>query len=145
MNRRTLLQAGSTLSLATIAGCAGQLESLTGPSEDEVKENATTIEYDELYRNISEYEGDAVVYENLRIIGAPSNTDTKKYILMFNSDDGWNDPRTFWGVWDGDPFRENDVVKIWGVVEGLKTYTSLGGENTVPEIDIIDMERVDTE
>lgn len=44
-----------------------------------------------------------------------------------------------YGTWEGDPFKRDDVVELWGTVNGTTTYMSLSGEQTVPEIEIVDM------
>lgn len=148
MRRRTLLSAITVTGLGAGTGflaATGRLDPLLSqlqpPSTEEVKQNAERISYQELYRNISEYEGSYVHYGNLRITDVISGEDTKKYLLMFN-DGGYNDDRVLYGVWNGDPFRENDDVELWGIVRGLTTYTSLGGERSVPKIKIRAMNRL---
>lgn len=139
--RRTVLALSASLGLASTAGCVEQLtDQFTSPSVAEVKKNAERIPYQDLYRNISEYEGEFAYYPNLYISDVVSGQDTKEYLLAFNSG-GINDDRVLYGIWNGDPFKRNDDVEVWGVVGGLETYTSLVGDQTVPKIRIKAMER----
>lgn len=144
MERRTLLSALGTITLATITGCSELEDSLGGvtePSEEEVKQNAERIAYEELYRNISDYEGEYVYYNDVHITDIASGEGTKEYLFMFNGG-GFTDDRVLYGVWEGDPFREQDRVELWGVVQGLTTYQSLGGKRSVPKIRIHEMNLV---
>lgn len=146
MRRRGLLQGLGVATVGSLAGCAGRLEELTGsvggPSAEEVKNNAETIKYDKLYRNIDEYEGEYVHYENLYLNDIVEGEGTKEYILTFPGG-GFDDDRVLYGLWDGNPFKERDRITIWGVVRRLTTYQSLTGERSVPEVKLVDIELVD--
>ncbi len=141
MRRRSLLQS-ATFGIFGLSGCAGQLESITGQSESEVKENAKTIDYDELYRNISEYEDEPVYYDRLILTGVLANEDKKDYLISIPGTSGYDAEGVFYVTWDGNPYREDDVVKLWGVVKGLETYSAVGGEYTVPKIEAVDIQRL---
>jgi len=127
--------------ISTSAGCAGRLEEAVSgdPTTEEVKSNAETIEYEKRYRNIDQYKGEYVHYEELRITDIVEGEGTKEYILTF-PDGGFTDDRVLYGVWDGNPFKEKDHVEVWGEVKGLETYTSLTGEKTVPKVKFADIQ-----
>lgn len=146
INRREFVL-GTTLAVTSgIAGCSALPDSVsepfTGPSVEEIKEESETVEYDELYRNISEYEGEYVHYEQLRLSHVVEGEDSKEYLLTF-PDGEFNDDRIFYALWDGDPFQEGDEVEVWGIVQGLRTYTSMTGERTVVEIELVDMNLIE--
>lgn len=100
---------------------------------------AQRIPVNELFRNIDQYEGEYVRYGDLFVSDVVSNEGTKKYILGVRGG-RIGDDRFLWGIWDGNPFKRMDDVRVWGVVRGLQTYESLGGNKTVPKIRIVDME-----
>lgn len=138
MDRRRALAGISTTTIAMLAGCSSAedlLNQVSEPSTQEVKDNAKQVPYEELYRNISDYESEPVYWPSAQINDIASGQDTKEYILTLPSGD-FADSDILWGVWNGDPFEENDDVEVWGLVRGLKTYTSLTGEQTVPKIKI---------
>lgn len=143
MNRRQYLASAGAAAAMTLSGCLQQLPGPLGkPSVENVKENAETIPYDELYRNISSYEGQYVHYPYATITDVVSGTDTKQFIITV--DDDVTETDAIWGYWDGDPYERLDDVKLWGVVRGLKEYQSLTGETTVPRIELVDIELIDS-
>lgn len=142
MKRRTFLTAVAGVGVTSLSGCLDSLPApLGGPSVEQVKNNAESIPYNDLYRNIESHNGGYVHYTGANITDIPSATDTKEYLLSLPGG-GYNDSRIIWGVWTGSPFRENDNVELWGVVQGLTEYNSLSGKQTVPKIEIVDMELV---
>lgn len=143
MNRRRLLAGVSAAGLATGAGCLRSLEESRGDSSETIKEDAETIEYEKLYRNISDYEGEPVQYADLRLFEIAASEDGRQEYLLSLPDAEWGEDKTLYGVWNGDPFMEGDTVDIWGRVTGTKTYESLIDENTVPKIDIVEIELVE--
>lgn len=129
------------MTVGTLSGCSGFLNDVSsfgGPSVEEVKNNSRQIDYEEMYRNISDYEGEFVYYPEIRLMDVVEGEGTKEYLFALPGGQ-IGDPKTLYGLWDGDPFQEDDNVEMWGVVNGLKTYTSLTGEKTVIEVDIVDM------
>lgn len=138
MNRRRAIATFATAGVTLTSGCS-QLESITrqftDPSVEEIKDEAENVQYEELYRNISEYEDKYLYWPQANITDIPSAQGTKKYILSLPNAD-FNDFNGLWGIWEGDPFRENDDVEVWGMVLGMKTYNSFLGQTTVPKIQI---------
>lgn len=137
MNRRQyLLTIGG---VAGVSGCVGDLpQGYNSRPIDDIKDSAQTIEYEELYRNISDYEGQAVVYDG-RISDIPTVEETYQEMIVSLPSSGIGETHAIWGYWNGDPYRELDEIRFWGVVRGLRTYTSLVGEKTIPEADIVDI------
>ncbi len=122
----------------TIPGTPVQRQTSSTQSIDQVKATATTISYEELFRNNRNYIGDTVYFRGQIIQGySPSPgmyvyriaTDNYRDVLYVNS--------------QGSPFLVYDEVDLWGKVKGMKTYTSvLGNDITIPEIDAIQIELV---
>lgn len=141
ISRRKILKIAPILA-GSISGCTSARREFGLYNQTQVKEEATEVPYEELYRNISEYEGESIYFPNARLTDiADADGGSFEYLFSLNSG-SLGDSHIIWGNWDGDPFREDDRVRIWGIVTGVNTYTSLVGEKTVPEIDIIDMEQV---
>lgn len=107
---------------------------------DEVKSDAQTVDYDELLRNIEDYEGASVEYRGqvMQVI----DRDGDQYILrvaVTRESFGWDDD--VYISWEGERVLEEDIIRFWGVVEGPITYeTVLGNERTIPEITAVDIE-----
>jgi hypothetical protein len=130
----------ATGELPPVSGLADTIqETVSPPSVEEVKQNSETVPYQELYRNISEYEGEYVHYDGLGLIDIVEGEGTKEYILDFPGG-SFGDGRVLYGIWDGSPFQEGDDIEAWGIINGLRTYTSLSGEETVPEVELVDIE-----
>lgn len=109
-----------------------------------MKDNAKTIPYDELVRNISKYDGEPVFYPSVRISDFDVNTENRQEFVGVLETSTFGDGKYIWGVWTGSKrYREDDNVDIWAIVDGIKTYMSLTGERTVPRLDIVDMELVE--
>ncbi|WP_254521897.1 hypothetical protein [Natrinema caseinilyticum] len=147
MNRRTALMAIPTVGLGS-AGVVyydidqSDIPVLNDPDVESVKENAETVPYDELYRNVSEYKGEPVTYSNVEITDIPESKDGyQEFILRLKTADARNG-HYLYGLWNGDPFREDDMVELWGTVNGTKTYLTLTGEKTVVEVDLVDMKLI---
>lgn len=140
MNRRHYLTSTVLAALASLSGCVDSLEETLGSqrSLEEIKEEAEQLPYDELYRNISEYQGQAIYYPQVNITDIVPDTNASEYILTVAGGD-FNDSWHLYGHWNGDPFRNTDTVELWGVVEGMTSYRSLTGEQNVPEITIREM------
>lgn len=103
--------------------------------EADFKAAATTIPYNQLAKNPDNYRGQKVVYRGqifqIQDSGFGGN------MLLAVTDEGydiWDD--NVWVDYD-DSFdsAEDDVVTIYGVVKGEKSYeTQIGGETYVPRI-----------
>lgn len=127
--------------LGTLAVGVTLLAGCTQQEIENIREKATSPDYDTLYRNINDYEGEPVTYQG-RIVDFAESSESRQEIVL-NAGGSISDPWTFWCIWRGDPFRERDEVRFWGVVDGLETYSSLMGERTVPRIIVQEMELVE--
>lgn len=123
-----------------IAGCTTDTAIPGGRSTADIKNESETIPYNELYRNINDYEGAAVHYDDARITDIDSTTERRQEFIIALDTASWTKEHYLWGVWSGDrKFRKDDEIEFWGTVTGLKTYTSITGERTVPRIEIADI------
>lgn len=140
MHRRHYLTSTVLAALASLSGCLDSLEETLGSqrSLEEIKEDAEQVPYDELYRNISEYQGQAIYYPQIRISDVVADTNASEYIYTVPGGD-FNDSWHLYGHWDGDPYRDGDTVELWGVIKGMTSYQSLVGEQNVPEITVREM------
>lgn len=141
MRRRTYLRSTAAVgSTAVVVGCT-KPQSLVNESSrtTNIRNASMEVGYEELYRNISDYKGEAVHYTGLRISDVLSNEGTKEYLFVFE-EDSWGTDRVLYGVWKSDPFREDDDVKIWGVIKGMETFESWTGDKTVPKVAVKKME-----
>lgn len=113
---------------------------------DALKSQAITIEYDDLFRNNEDHVGKTVrfVGEVLEFQEKPCILcEDKQYLLRVAVTEG------AYGIWDDpllvqysgkDRFLDEDIVTLWGTVEGLTSYTAvLGNTVTLPEISAVDI------
>lgn len=106
-----------------------------------MKEEAETVPYNDLYRNISDYEGDAVEYESVHIKSFLEETEQSQTFVATLETHSFTDEHVIYCEWSGDTrYRDDDNVNLWGIVEGVHTYGSVTGDRTVPHIDVTDME-----
>lgn len=116
-------------------------------SLDEQKAQAITIPYDDLFRNNEEHIGKTVRYVG-EVLQVQENSclfcENPGYTLRVAVTRGsygtWDDP--IWVDYDGrERFLEDDIVTVWGVVEGLRKYTAvLGNQVTIPRITALDIQ-----
>lgn len=143
----TVTSGADELEIGEVARVKDDAELAAEQSLDERKANAVTIEYDDLFRYNEEHVGKTVRYvgevlefkERPCLIGCKDND----YFLRIAVTEGqygfWDDP--VWVDYVGtDRFLEDDIVTLWGVVEGLESYTALlGNDVTIPKISAIDL------
>lgn len=113
---------------------------------DNIRDLASTVDYDELFRNFEEYQGEAVHFEFGRIYQSiyPENeeypTAGDYYQLQVS-----NDAESFQGDIAADWYRdqrllENDSIELWGVAEQLFSYETVDGNTrTIPRITMTDV------
>ncbi|ADQ66321.1 hypothetical protein C499_08967 [Halogeometricum borinquense DSM 11551] len=145
--RRFLAELGSVGGAIAIAGCSGPSNGASGtttPSLDEIKENASAVKHESLYRDNSQYKGEYVVFEDVYIADVVTSDDGLHEYIIGVPQDGLFDDDYLWGTWTGDPYRENDQITLWGKVTGLHEYDTLGGNKTVPELELVDIELLDS-
>jgi hypothetical protein len=114
---------------------------------DAQKATAVTIPYDDLFRNNEEHVGKTVRYVG-KVVEVQENVcilcDNPGYHLRVEVTKGsyglWDDP--LWIEYTGtERFLEDDLVTVWGVVEGLKKYIAvLGNQITIPQITALDVQ-----
>ena len=130
-----------------VAGCSvHDVESVVGlrPDEETVREEAKRIDVEELNRNISSYRGDPVTYRG-RVADLHEDTERKQEFTLTTPNHSVRSPEILFVVWRDKPrVHERDDIQIYGIVDGLHTYTSLVGEQTVPKIDAIAIDDVRT-
>lgn len=111
-----------------------------------LKASAITIPYKELFRNNEQHIGKVVRYVG-QVLQVQEKSclfcDKPGYVLRIGVTKGaldiWDDP--IWVDYAGsERFLEEDIVTVWGTVDGLETYTAvLGNTVTVPRIKTIDL------
>lgn len=158
MHRRTFL---TVTGASFLAGCSGgsdgsdESESeFRGPTDEDrtyvdlqyreyteeerstVRENAESIAYDELHRNVEEYVGEAVKYDGI----VAQNIEYESHLVFFIAIN--NNTRTpVYASWTGDRFIKGDAVRIWAEVMGIEVFqTGAGSERSVPALSIADIE-----
>jgi len=145
--RRSLLTAIGSTGAIVIAGCTGSSDTTdsseeSGPTTEEVKNQASEIPYDDLLRNSEQYEGQYVHFPS----GEVSQVIEEDYgfgLRVYVSEDeyGWEDD--IFVYWDGERYLEDDIIEIWAEFNGLLTYeTALGSERTIPEVTAADIELI---
>jgi len=132
--------------IVAIAGCSSngssQDDSENNISVEEVKNQSSEISYDDLMRNHVEYEGEYVHFPSGRISQVQGDEDLFQLsVYVSESQYNWDDLTVVF--WSGERFLEDDIIEIWGKFEGLFTYENvLGSENTIPEINAVEIEIV---
>ena len=124
----------------------------------EIKANSIAVPYDSLMENPNKYVGEIIRYEGkiiqvqhtfgdnyilrIRISDAPLSTDAvwSNYKATSEEERAWLDDLTERKVLDFDPKVEDPEVHVWGTFKGLRTYTAIIGELTVPEADVLAMD-----
>lgn len=148
MLKQSAVLAVLIVSVIVVAGCTSTGKVTESPkiSVQEIKANAQTIPYDSLARYNEEYIGKIVYYrgkilQSNEVFGDNYvfriATKQEPYLGYFGD--------VVWVNYNGRRFLENDVVDLWGNVKGLNTYTAVfGNEITIPEVDSIVLELVDS-
>ena len=105
------------------------------------KDRAINVSYDELMRNTDNYIGKIVYYRG-KIVQV-TEVSKNEYVLRVDVTEKpyWKD--TIWVNYIGKRLLEDDIIDVWGKVEGLKSYEAvLGNEVTIPEITSLELEFV---
>lgn len=101
-----------------------------------IRDEATSIDYRDLYRNAEEHVGKSVTYRGL----VAQTLEGEEYFQLLIAIEG-NVNQLVYVSWTGDRFIREDAVRFWGEVLGVEIYqTAQGAENTVPAIAVADME-----
>ncbi len=114
-------------------------------SVEEIKRNTLTISYDELMRNNELYTGKIVYYRGRVLQVSEVYVNGDEYILRVATKhdrylDSYYDD-VIWVNYRGHRLLEDDIIIVWGRVEGRKTYESvMGGYITIPEVTALYLE-----
>lgn len=116
-------------------------------SEDEFKEKvrvAKTVSYDDLMRHNEDYVGDFIHLkgEIVQVAGGEDETYVWRVATRENEFSGYSGD-VVWVTYRGSRFLERDIVEIYGLVEGLKTYEAvMGNEVTIPNLNSLEVELI---
>ena len=107
------------------------------PTFDELSQTAKRVSWEDLYRNNETYL-DELVYLKGEVIQVVADGNSDRYelrVAVAEADGGYDFAEVVFVRYEGaERLLEDDVVEIVGNVEGLRTYFSLGGPQTIPEI-----------
>lgn len=109
---------------------------------ENIESFALTISYDDLMRFNEDYIGKVIYYrgEIIQVNGGLSEGYTFR-ISVTNKNSYWVDP--IYATYNGKRFLEGDIVDLFGKVIGLKTYTSVRGDDiTIPQIHILKLDLI---
>jgi len=143
MKRAILTTIALVLILCLLSSCSpistpSVPDKYSGMSFEELKKEASSPGYDDLFRNNQQYIGELVYYQAEVIQVLEVRKDT--YQLRGNitkKEYHWDD--TVFLHYFGTRLLDDDIIEFVGVVEGLITYKSiLGAEITIPNIKIIE-------
>ncbi|WP_201319262.1 zinc ribbon domain-containing protein [Paenibacillus sp. EPM92] len=108
-------------------------------TEDQFKESAKKMPYVDLARNPDKFKGERLTFDGQVIQVLEQGNNVALRVNVTKGD---------YGIWEDtifvnyrrqngeDRILEKDVITIWGVAKGLKTYkTVLGSETSLPELD----------
>jgi len=112
-------------------------EQVTAIPEDEYKASAVEIDYETLARNPEQLKGRRVKLSGKVFQVFESGRSTQIHLHMNRAEFGWRDSvYIFYDRPKGaDRILEDDMITIWGDVNGLQTLqTILGSEITVPSV-----------
>jgi hypothetical protein len=114
---------------------------------DNIRDLASTVDYDELFRDFESYQGEAVhfefgaVYQTIYPENREDPTAGDYYQIQVS-----NNTQSYEGDiaadWYGDErLLENDYIELWGVAEELTSYETVQGDTrTIPRITMTDFE-----
>jgi len=148
-------RSGASLPTLTPAAAASTPTATLPPTPalsalDAAKTQAVAIPYDDLFRYNEQHIGKTVRY-----VGKVLQVQEKECLILCDEDDKgyvlrvavtkgsygfWDDP--IWVDTSGTQrFLEDDIVTVWGVVEGLQKYTAvLGNQVTIPKLKALDIQ-----
>lgn len=124
------------LSATELAAIAERRRLRAQQAEAAFKADAVTIPYNQLHKDAARYRGQKVVYRG-QILQIQEEEGLGGIMLLSVTDEGY-------GIWDDNVWvdydhsiksAEDDVITVYGVVRGSKSYeTQIGGETYVPRI-----------
>ena len=115
---------------------SSQQQDTTPADEDAYKQSCMQYDYREISRYPSDYEGKDAYFKGYVRQVLEDGNDVQLLVDVTENDYGWDDSIIVWYTrQSADEARilEDDIVELWGELEGLYTYESLIGESiTVP-------------
>ena len=125
-----------------IAGCSSKAPSPT-LTVAEIKSQAQTITYDDLFRNNENYIGKIVYLRGRTTQVFPGSGNKYDLILDTSGLYSFTEGRIYVSDYQGSRFLEGDTIDVWGEVNGLVTLKSvLGKESSFPKITALHAELV---
>lgn len=125
-----------------ITGCGSDQTSkaavVATESPEQFKSQCTQLDYTQLARNPDKYKEQKISYVGKVVQVQESGNDVVMRVNVSKGEwDFWED--TIWVNYTKQPgsnrILENDVIQLWGTVQGLKKYTAvMGNEIAIPEI-----------
>lgn len=148
MQRRHFVKLGGLAVLPGFVGCVdeGADESPSRDPEqvyDEIYDQAEEVTYEDLMRTPESYD-DEYVYLTGEIFQVVEEADDGFYLLVSvtKEDFHWTDNVLVY--WPGERVLEDDLIEIYGVSRGLRSYeAALGHERTVPDVLAYDINLLD--
>ena len=102
-------------------------------SFEDLKADAQTIAYRELFRNSEQYEGQSFYFRGEVVQVMEEGRD--KYDLRISLGDIFDDEVVYLSDYEGQRILEDDIVEFVGESNGLVTYTAtLGNRITIPRL-----------
>ncbi|SFM25522.1 hypothetical protein SAMN03159341_12271 [Paenibacillus sp. 1_12] len=106
--------------------------------EEQFKSSVQKVGYKEMARNPDDYKTKKVVFTGQVVQTLESGNNVELRINVTQNQFGWEDTIyvNFTKKAGESRILEDDVIRLWGTVKGLKTYKSvMGGQITIPEVD----------
>ena len=103
------------------------------------KDSCQTYTYDEIARNPSDYMGENAKFRGEVIQIQESGTDCVMRVNVTQGSYGWSDTiyATYTRGNKESRILEDDIITMWGTLQGTKTYTTvLGASVTIPEMSV---------
>ena len=98
------------------------------------------VSYDDLFRNNERYVGRTVSYEGriIQVMGSESTGFVWRVATGYHNTLSKYYDDVILVLYDGPRFLEDDIVNIWGEVEGLATYEAVYGQDiTIPKLQAV--------
>lgn len=112
---------------------------------EQFKQEVEQYPYQDLARNPKDYKGKKVVFTGKVVQVLESGNKVQYRVNVTQNDYGYEDTIYVFYTRSNDESRilEDDLVTLWGVSDGLFTYTStIGGQITIPQINAVAIENM---
>lgn len=146
-NTPTQSSTGSTISRSANVEQAGAASSPTNtplpltptPNPEQIKADAIDVEYRELFRNVEQYVGKTISFSGEIIQNSEQTVLFGDSYRVFRIRLDSDIDNVIWSEYHGkERFLEDDVVTVWGKVNGIQSYTTvLGAKIEIPSVTIL--------